>query len=241
MGTMAYQITSFTIVYSSVYSGADQRKHQSFASLAFVPGIHRWPVRLDLPKGGSIYREQVVNPRPQTPQWQPVIKPETPLQCYYETAHSLMQTDLIGDKSTLFQVMAWCCQTPRHYLSQCCPRSMSSYGVTWPRCVNYSEEGFSRNHSPHEYSGQCDLTSAPQELQGFKTPQPIFVYALADKFTLYQSKSFDIKHPQPSGVHIRFQSICSTWASYQIRKIAGCACAGNAGNVSPSTDFKRNR
>ena len=44
MGAMAYQITSLTIVYSSVYSGADQRKHQSSASLAFVRRIHRWPV-----------------------------------------------------------------------------------------------------------------------------------------------------------------------------------------------------
>ena len=31
------------------------------------------------------------------------------------------------------------------------------------------------------------------------------------------------------------------WASYQIRKIAGCACAGNAGNVYPTTDFNGNR
>ena len=37
MGAMASQITSHTSVYSSVYSGADQRKHQSSASLAFVP------------------------------------------------------------------------------------------------------------------------------------------------------------------------------------------------------------
>ena len=36
MGTIAYQITSLTIVYSAVYSGADQRKHHSSASLAFV-------------------------------------------------------------------------------------------------------------------------------------------------------------------------------------------------------------
>ena len=43
MGTMASQITSLTIVYSIVYSGADQRKHQSSASLAFVRGIHRGP------------------------------------------------------------------------------------------------------------------------------------------------------------------------------------------------------
>ena len=42
MGTIASQITSLTIVYSTVYSGADQRKHQSSASLAFVWGIHRW-------------------------------------------------------------------------------------------------------------------------------------------------------------------------------------------------------
>ena len=31
------------------------------------------------------------------------------------------------------------------------------------------------------------------------------------------------------------------WASYQIRKIAGCACAGNAGNVFPATAGKRSR
>ena len=31
-----------TIVYSTIYSGADQNKHQSSASLAFVWGIHRW-------------------------------------------------------------------------------------------------------------------------------------------------------------------------------------------------------
>ena len=44
MGTIASQITSPTIVYSTVYSDADQRKHQSSASLAFVRGIHRRPV-----------------------------------------------------------------------------------------------------------------------------------------------------------------------------------------------------
>ena len=39
MGAIASQITSLTIVYSIVYSDADQRKHQSSASLAFVRGI----------------------------------------------------------------------------------------------------------------------------------------------------------------------------------------------------------
>ena len=44
MGTIASQITSLPSVYSTVYSGADQSKHQSSASLAFVWGIHRGPV-----------------------------------------------------------------------------------------------------------------------------------------------------------------------------------------------------
>ena len=52
MGTMASQITSPTIVYSTVYSDADQREHQISASSAFVREIdrspvnspHKWPV-----------------------------------------------------------------------------------------------------------------------------------------------------------------------------------------------------
>ena len=44
MGTTTSQIISLVIVYSTVYSGADQRKHQSSASLAFAWGSHRWPV-----------------------------------------------------------------------------------------------------------------------------------------------------------------------------------------------------
>ena len=52
MDVIASQITSLTVVYSTVYSDADQRKHQSSVSLAFVRGIHRgsvnsphkWPV-----------------------------------------------------------------------------------------------------------------------------------------------------------------------------------------------------
>ena len=44
IGAIMSQITSVTIAYSTVYSDADERKHQSSASLAFVWGIHRWPV-----------------------------------------------------------------------------------------------------------------------------------------------------------------------------------------------------
>ena len=55
MSTMASQITSLTIVYSTIYSGADQRKHQSSASLTFVRGIQRWPV--NSPHKGPVTRK----------------------------------------------------------------------------------------------------------------------------------------------------------------------------------------
>ena len=55
MGAMASQITSLTIVYSTVYLDADQRKHQSSASPAFVWGIHWWPV--NSPHKGPVTRK----------------------------------------------------------------------------------------------------------------------------------------------------------------------------------------
>ena len=56
-GAMAYQITSLTIVYSIVYSGVNQRKHQSSESLAFVWGIHRWSV--NSPHKSAVTRKMV--------------------------------------------------------------------------------------------------------------------------------------------------------------------------------------
>ena len=47
-----------------------------------------------------------------------------------------MPLDLTDDKSTLVQVMAWCCQATNHYLSQCWPRYMSPNDITRPQWVN---------------------------------------------------------------------------------------------------------
>ena len=54
MSAMASQITGVSIVCWVVCSRADQSKHQSFTSLAFVRGIHRWPV--DSPHKGPVTR-----------------------------------------------------------------------------------------------------------------------------------------------------------------------------------------
>ena len=55
MGAMASQITNVSIVHSIVCSGANQRKHQSSASLASVRGIHRGPV--NSPYKGPVTRK----------------------------------------------------------------------------------------------------------------------------------------------------------------------------------------
>ena len=55
MIAISSKVTSVTIVYSTVYSDADQRKHQSSALLALVRGIHRWPV--NSPHKGPVTRK----------------------------------------------------------------------------------------------------------------------------------------------------------------------------------------
>ena len=77
MDTMASQITTLTIVYSIVYPDADQRKHQSAASLAFVRGIHRgpvnsphkWPVTRKMFPFDNVIMRALVIPPPWCPKW----------------------------------------------------------------------------------------------------------------------------------------------------------------------------
>ena len=60
--------------------------------------------------------------------------------CASEIALIWMSLDT-DDQSTLVQVMAWCRQATSHYLSQCWPRSVSSYGITRPQWVNLLAPG----------------------------------------------------------------------------------------------------
>ena len=55
MSTMASQIIAVSIVCQSACSGANQRKQQSSASLAFMKGIHHWPV--NSPRKGPATRK----------------------------------------------------------------------------------------------------------------------------------------------------------------------------------------
>ena len=57
MSMMVSQITSLTIVYSTIYSGANQRKQQSSVSLACCEGNS--PVTGEFPSQMASYAEDV--------------------------------------------------------------------------------------------------------------------------------------------------------------------------------------
>ena len=63
------------------------------------------------------------------------------VRTFCDIALRWMLENTYDDKSTLVQVMVWCCQTPNHYLSQCWSRSMSQYGITrpqWVKCFKHT-------------------------------------------------------------------------------------------------------
>ena len=112
MDTIASQITSLAIVYSTVYSDADQRKHQSSASLAFARGIHRWPVN--------------------SPHKWPVTRKMFPFDDVIMSFYLRVQLTV---RQHLFRW--WLGATTSHYLGQYWPISMSLYGVTAPQGLKW--------------------------------------------------------------------------------------------------------
>ena len=63
-----------------------------------------------------------------------------------EIALRWLPQNLSNVKSTLVQVMAWCHQATGHYLNQCWPRSLMSYGVTRPQWVNANHDDAAVKH-----------------------------------------------------------------------------------------------
>ena len=98
MSAMASQITSLTIVYPTVYSGADQRKHQSSASLAFVRGIHCYPV--NSPHKGPVMRKMFP--------FDDVIMNMHGLHFVLVWCTSLLWSVLVWRTLLLWSVLVWC-------------------------------------------------------------------------------------------------------------------------------------
>ena len=90
---MASQITGVSIVYSTVCSGEDHRKHQNPASLAFVRGIHRWP--MNSPHKGPVTRKRF-------PFDNAIIGVVYPLRCYiHRTGKYIAQSVFLREPATI--------------------------------------------------------------------------------------------------------------------------------------------
>ena len=74
-----------------------------------------------------------------------------------EIALRWMPKDTFDDKSTLVQVMAWCCQATSHYMNQCWPRSPMLYGVIRPQWVKVI--AWCCQATSH-YQGQCGSSNS---------------------------------------------------------------------------------
>ena len=64
-----------------------------------------------------------------------LITQNSSLDTPYKITPRWMPQTLNNDKSTLVEVMAWCRQATSHYFNPCWSRSISSYGVTRPQCL----------------------------------------------------------------------------------------------------------
>ena len=141
---MASQITSLTFVYSTVYSGANQRKHQSSEALAFVRGIYRWIPRTKGQLRGKCFHLMMSSCHISTPDssavwfqslnavivcWCPALCNNSIMRCCIVWQWLSMFNELIvawwhliwwhKSGSALAQIMAFCLTAPSYFLNQC--------------------------------------------------------------------------------------------------------------------------
>ena len=186
MGAIAFQITSLTIIYSIVNSDADQRKHQSSASFAFVRGIHRG--QLNFPH-----------------KW-PVTRKMFPFD------------------DVIIGIIQTCCpnRTARRFRLKSIIIAWIALDTLGQSCINEMHGSHPNDKYPPMIFNQLVLSSVKCFLwYGLKHgTRPLFFKCI-----------------HYTDLHMRVWA----WASCQICKIAGCACAENAGNVFPAPDFKGTR
>ena len=134
MGVMASAITGVSIVYSTVYSGADQRKYQSSVLLPFVRGIHRWPS--NSPHKGPVTRKMF--------SFDDVIMiPISRMEMVLERSSRLLacvKNDIFGYMFLRFY------PNTRHY-SQCMPPSQRCHNIQW--CLWNSETWYRLSMNNH--------------------------------------------------------------------------------------------
>ena len=121
MGLMASQIPSLTIVYSVVYSGADQRKHQNSVSLAFVRGIHRGPV--NSPHKWPVTRKMFPFDEVIMRHWNLVQNKSHTLTSRASYGVSIVNNITVRKLAVFYgaklHYFAWCTETKCHFMTKC--------------------------------------------------------------------------------------------------------------------------
>ena len=115
MDTISSQITSLTIVYSTVYSDADQRKHQSSAPLAFVCGTGEFPTQIaSNAENVSIWWRHHVENRPQN------LGSKLEMLPLHTWCLDFIHSGWVMPYSSILShIMACCLTAPSHNLNQC--------------------------------------------------------------------------------------------------------------------------
>ena len=116
-----------------------------------------------------------------------------------------MTKNILHDKSTLVQVMAWYCQATSHHQNQCWPRYMSPYGVTGPQ---WAHDIINQYHHYVEMFENMNIWNVCQLCSGecvFKVWSILFIIVFPlHKAVCYQVTQFffdDKENISPSSYH----------------------------------------
>ena len=125
-----------------------------------------------------------------------------------------MPRDLIDDKSTLVQVMAWCRQATSHYLSLCWPSSMSPYAVTRPPWVNEIAITYiSSDHVFHNYGYVYNILM-------YNSKQRLCINAELRSFKYHFIQEYQISTMKLSGPFLYYKTYrTTTWALIQYKEV----------------------
>ena len=139
--------------------------------------------------------------------------------------------DLCLNKRLSKQSWGWWFETPSHPLWRYCNGNRSFATVHWhgTGCT-----GSCRNLWCRQWWKCPQMTTFRFNVWAIKYTQRFVLFCFAVVIFIG-----DPRVGNPCGLLTYIlQCMMTSWASYQIRKIAGCACAGNAGNVFPRRRFQ---
>ena len=120
-----------------------------------------------------------------------------------------------NDKSTLVRVMAWCCKAPIHYLSQCWPRSLSSFCVIKPQWVKVFTEIGMLSWWPFCHHWLCWGMGWGWDVYHVYSVEPVIMRLTKIDFVTYLTQSLHFFHLNWKISCLEISVLNSVWLSSQ--------------------------